>query len=332
MILILSQEGFEPTTEEVAEWIRHLGGDCVRVNGGDVAGAVPLDMEIGGDAPLVRLCVGGREVHSRDVRVVWLWRWQNRKDSLAKALPGSEKLAGQLNAHMTGESNAVSRAFFSLFSHARWLNRPDDAALSKIHALHAAAQAGLEVPATLVTNRRSEIERFRERHGRVITKSIGEIGTFDVGSRVYGLYTARVTEDDTASLPETVFPSLLQELVEKEFEVRAFYLNGRVYSMAIFSQADQRTAVDLRHYDAQRPNRMVPYRLPLEVEEGLGRMMSSLGLSTGSADLIRTPDGRHVFLEVNPSGQFGMVSTPCNYHLPRILAEHLMAEDEDVAR
>jgi glutathione synthase/RimK-type ligase-like ATP-grasp enzyme len=34
------------------------------------------------------------------------------------------------------------------------------------------------------------------------------------------------------------------------------------------------------------------------------RLVQGLGLEFGAIDLIRTPDGRYVFLEVNGNGQF----------------------------
>jgi hypothetical protein len=36
------------------------------------------------------------------------------------------------------------------------------------------------------------------------------------------------------------------------------------------------------------------------------------------------PNGDIYFLEVNPAGQFGMVSTPCNYYLEEKIAEVLL--------
>ena len=48
--------------------------------------------------------------------------------------------------------------------------------------------------------------------------------------------------------------------------------------------------------------------------------MQALGFNTGSIDLILTPQGEYVFLEINPEGQFGMVSHPCNYYLEREMA------------
>ena len=73
------------------------------------------------------------------------------------------------------------------------------------------------------------------------------------------------------------------------------------------------------------------YQIPAIIRPGLGLVVSPLlalmrkvGLDTGSADLIRAVDGRHVFLAVNPVGQFGMTSLPCNYHLEREVASYLI--------
>jgi glutathione synthase/RimK-type ligase-like ATP-grasp enzyme len=158
---------------------------------------------------------------------------------------------------------------------------------------------------------------------------VGEAEIYQYFGNSYGLYTAEVSEQDVAALPETVFPSLVQAMVEKSWEVRAFYLAGDLYAMAIFSQGDRQTEVDFRRYNRARPNRAVPYRLPGEVAEKLRALMRELAMETGSLDLIRTPDGRHVFLEVNPAGQFGMVSHRCNYRLEKRVAEHLIERSRD---
>ena len=56
--------------------------------------------------------------------------------------------------------------------------------------------------------------------------------------------------------------------------------------------------------------------------------MQGLELETGSLDLLVTPDGREVFLEVNPVGQLGMVSHPCNYQLERKIAQLLLRKED----
>lgn len=136
-------------------------------------------------------------------------------------------------------------------------------------------------------------------------------------------YTLRCDTAIVAALPTTFFPTLFQTEIPKAYELRIFYLAGRCYAMAMFSQASRRTAIDFRRYSASEPTRSVPYRLTASQEANVRTLMDLLELDTGSLDMIVTPDDRYVFLEVNPVGQFGMTSAPCNYNLERLVAEHL---------
>ena len=99
--------------------------------------------------------------------------------------------------------------------------------------------------------------------------------------------------------------------------------------MAIFSQNDKQTKVDFRNYNDNKPNRYVPYVLPKNIELKITQLMQKLDLNTGSVDLIKNHDGNYVFLEINPVGQFGMVSEPCNYYLEKIIAEYLINKKDE---
>jgi len=103
----------------------------------------------------------------------------------------------------------------------------------------------------------------------------------------------------------------------KRMDVRVFFLEGRCYAMAIFSQRDEQTRVDFRRYNYIKPNRTVPLRLRPDLEAKITRLFASLKLNTGSVDFIVDQQGRFFFLEINPVGQFSMVSVPCNYFLER---------------
>ena len=330
MILILSQDGFEATTEDVCDWIAALGGTYVRMNGEDLNGAEPLAMRYDSGGAGMRLRLSGREVSLDDVRVVWMRRWHTHQNLAFVDAVAEGPLAREMHRHLAAELRAVTGSLAHLLRHARWLSPPGEHALNKLHALQAAARAGLAVPATLVTNDRSALREFAARHGRVIVKAVSNPCMFVRGGAAYPLYTAELTRQDIDGAPEHFFPTLVQERLEKAYEVRTFVLDGACHSMAIFSQADEQTRVDFRRYNVRRPNRTVPYHLPEDVERGVRTLMRDLPLGTGSLDLIRTPDGRHVFLEVNPVGQFGMVSEPCNYRLEKRVAEYLIRGDADV--
>ena len=128
-------------------------------------------------------------------------------------------------------------------------------------------------------------------------------------------------------MPDVFFPTLFQKNIEKEYEIRTFYLQGRFYSSAIFSQKDPTTSIDFRNYNKSFPNRMVPYRIPEALELQVEQLMQELDLDTGSIDFIKGVDGKFYFLEVNPVGQYGFVDVPCNYNINKIIAEELMKKD-----
>lgn len=326
MILILSQAGGESTTEAVMDWLDAMAIPCFRLNGEDAEGL--LGAEVSGRGLTVTFAEESSGFPAEAVTAVWYRRWQgSHRFAAVPLLPPGSPDPGHVTfgilKHLSFELGKLSELLFSRFAAVPWLSDPTRDSPNKLRVLELAARHGLEVPATLVATSRQEVERFAARHGHLITKSIGEPEMFFFEKDYFMLYTAQVGPEEIPALPDRFFPSLFQERLEKRYEIRIFYLDGRCYPMAIFSQLDPRTQVDFRRYNRARPNRTVPYRLPAGVEENIVALMAALELETGSLDLIRTPDGRHVFLEVNPIGQFGMVSRPCNYFLERRVAEVL---------
>ncbi|WP_228414336.1 hypothetical protein [Chryseobacterium sp. CH21] len=119
-----------------------------------------------------------------------------------------------------------------------------------------------------------------------------------------------------------IFHHFFQEKIEKDFEIRTFYLNGHCWSMAIFSQNDEQTKTDFRKYNKKKPNRNVPYLLPKHIEDKIELLMKSLDINCGSLDFIKAGE-KYYFLEINPIGQFSSLSRTCNYALEQKLAEYL---------
>ena len=44
--------------------------------------------------------------------------------------------------------------------------------------------------------------------------------------------------------------------------------------------------------------------------------------------MIRDDQGRYIFLEINPVGQFGMLSQLCNFPIEFEIAKYLISKDE----
>ena len=121
---------------------------------------------------------------------------------------------------------------------------------------------------------------------------------------------------------DSFFITFFQEKIEKDFEIRSFYLNGRFFSTAIISQNDERTKTDFRKYNLEKPNRNVRYNLPIEIEGKTRQLMELLDINCGSIDFIKSEE-KFYFLEVNTVGQFLGVSSMCNYGAEKAIAEYL---------
>lgn len=135
-------------------------------------------------------------------------------------------------------------------------------------------------------------------------------------------YTQKVENMD--ELPERFFPTLLQENIEKKYELRIFYLDGECFSSAILSQKDPRTIVDFRNADKKNKNRIVPYNLSPELKSKIVDLMKAVDLNTGSLDFMVGQDGKPYFLEINPVGQFGFINYYCNLGISDYVAKKMI--------
>lgn len=332
MICILSQSFMEGTTEVVVDWLRAWGVPYVRLNATDIArahqssGAV---FSISKDEVSVRLNIDGEAIDTSEIKVVWFRRWAYTADVSVPRLFSEPSYRTESNVffasnHIFKELQGVTKFLFSTLASSKWLGEPKSAAPNKLQVLKMATEAGLDVPDTLVTADVNELQRFIKKHGAVITKPIGDMLLCNFDERQFATYTSVIDDEFLANHSrQASFPSLYQERLEKKYEIRTFYLDGVCYSMAMFTQQKANTQGDFRKYCYEDPVRDVPYQLPASIEAAIRKLMEALSLDTGSIDIVRTNDGRFVFLEVNPVGQFGMVSVPCNYNLEQKVAKYL---------
>lgn len=323
VILIITNETDESTTD-IIDWLISKGHFPVRVNGETLLQQL-VDLQANESGKVTFTIHDQRSqrlVHSNDVRAVWYRRWA-RPSSLETG-DNASTLPYQLVRYTQSQFHTVTNMFFEALSHCRWLNRPADLAITKLQMLAKARNVGLTVPETLICSTKTSMLDFLSRHKNIIAKSVGDVQFFNEGNRTFGIYTTPLTIDDIDDIGDTFFPTIVQPLIEKQYELRIFYLDGVCYSMAIFSQKNVRTRVDYRKYDHVVPNRRVPHQLPDDIQQKIVRLMNDLKISSGSIDLIKDTAGNFVFLEVNPVGQFGMTSIPCNYRLEEIVADKLI--------
>ena len=175
---------------------------------------------------------------------------------------------------------------------------------SKILQLWEARNAGLKVPDTLQSNDYDAIARFQAKHGdRIICKPIVPRMWY-ADKRMAFSYTTTMPPLDT--IPRDALelhPALYQPNIDKAFEARVTIFGGRQFGIKIDSQSNSGSKTDWRTKKLFK-NGSEPYHLPDGTFRACLDLMARLDIKYGAFDFIITPDGEHIFLEVNEAGQF----------------------------
>jgi len=180
------------------------------------------------------------------------------------------------------------------------------AAEHKPRQLALASALGLDVPATLTTNDPAAVRGFWERcGGRVVVKMLSSFAIRDEAGRESVVFTSPLSAADLADLDQLALsPMTFQEHLDKRVELRVTVIGGRVFAAAVASQAVPAARTDWRKAGLELLHAWTPYALADDVATRLLQLAARLGLSYGAADFVVTPDGRHVFLEINPAGEW----------------------------
>lgn len=187
----------------------------------------------------------------------------------------------------------------------RWMSHPAAVwqAEYKPFQLSLAAELGLQIPRTIVTNDPQTIRQAFTDFGEMVVKPT-RIGYLTHKGEEFAVFTSRVLEQHLQELDSAHWsPAIYQALVPKIFDLRITIVGHKIFAAAIDSQSDPSATVDWRQTDNPRlPHHSIT--LPEGVAELLFHMINSLQLTFGAIDMIQTPGGEYVFLEVNPSGQW----------------------------
>jgi glutathione synthase/RimK-type ligase-like ATP-grasp enzyme len=319
MILIVTNQ-YDPTADIVVRELHRRRAEFARFNTEEFPLGVRLTWSISSDAPLqAELDLG----HGRFVALANLQSIYYRRPKPFVLSPQLQ--AKEARVFALGECQAAINGLWET-ADCFWLNHPRNikAASSKLRQLQRAAELGLAVPRTLVTNDPQAVRDFRAAcDGEVVAKVLHN-GMIEAEHRLGLIYTTRLGDAQLAKLDGIKHaPCIFQEYVPKQVEIRATVVGSRVFAVEIHSQCSERTRTDWRRYDL--PN--TPHRvhvLPAWLERKCLEMVEGYGLSFGAIDLILTPAGEYVFLELNPNGQWGWLEQLTGVPICNAIADLLM--------
>lgn len=303
MILIISNSN-DFSTNDVCEWLSFYDAAYHKLYAEDLIFSYKISIEINND----NIIKDDSLINLSEIKSVWYRRFTYY--NLYKNV--------EVNRNINSETGAIFDYLKEKLKNKFWLNHPDYSTINKIYQLSKATEIGLNVPKSLITNKKSDLIKFLKKHPKTITKPLQRSLSYSDDTGKYNSYTQAINLE---SMTKDEFAiSMFQEEIEKKYEIRAFILNENIYSMAIFSQQNDKTKTDYRQYDFVKPNRKIPYKFPISIEKKLLELMKLLKLNSGSLDIIKGKDGKYYFLEVNPVGQFGLLSNTCNYYIENKIA------------
>lgn len=300
-------------TDAVVEHLNQLGTPLIRINTEDLPFSADLDYSIGtgGPRPIFRSSLPSPGWFGS------VWYRRVRVPSIPEGMdPG---------VHDFCVREARSALIGGLIGHqARWMSPPAAIweAEFKPYQLRVATDLGLSVPRTLISNRPDSVRAFCDGHAGVIAKPVRSGHVVRDGIEC-AVFTTKLEKDDLHDRADIqLCPTIYQELVPKKFDIRVTIVGSRVFAAAIDSQSDPSALIDWRK--TTNPNLPhFPIDLPASLTAKLLELTSRLSLSYGAVDLVLTPDGRYVFLEINPNGQWLWLDDILDLGISRAVAEWL---------
>lgn len=314
-ILILTQ-AFDPMADRLVVELGYRGVDCVRWHTDTLPATSTLSVR--GDTGGVRgaLRVEGRTIALEDITAVW-----NRRQA-AFAFP--DEMTPDERTFADLEMKAALGGVLRLQDWF-WVNHPDRnrVAGSKALQLQAARRLGFEIPRTLISNDPDEVRAFaRDARVPVVYKTLHAPFLADTPQAIF---TSVVGEEHLAQI-DLIRRSggIFQAYVEKAFELRVIVVGEQIFAAEIRSQEEDGSKIDWRAADAHKLTHK-PHILDADVEKKVRRLIRDFGLVYGALDMIVTPDGRTVFLENNPAGQYGWIEDMTGLPITPALADTLIA-------
>ena len=208
-----------------------------------------------------------------------------------------------------------------------WVNPWDvsDLAANKGRQLKLASKLGLKIPRTLITFSNVEAKNFiSEAHAagkKIVIKTLSGFHNPQRNERA-GSFVRQINENE---LGEINYPLLLQEYMDKQYELRVTVVGNKCFACKILSQnsPNEASKIDWRVYDFEHVD-WLPAVLDAETESAMIKMVNAFGLNYAAIDLICSPNGEITFLELNPNGLWLWIEKLAGLPISEAVADFLL--------
>ncbi len=217
------------------------------------------------------------------------------------------------------EWSAMLEGFFAHIPRERWMNHPSSnfSASNKLEQLSLASSLGFLVPETLVTQDKSCLRAFFDDcGGRAIVKPLSVGYVEKQGENDSLIYTNQILESHLDELKDLeACPTFFQHFIAKSADFRITVVDEEIHVAELLaSDLEGSQRCDIRR------NNMVDVEtrkanLPPGIEEKIRLLMRHYNLRFGAIDMAITTEGKWVFFEINPNGQWAWMDIAADFHI-----------------
>lgn len=303
MILIVTHKE-DYTVDYVANKLNKLNAPFFRLN---TDALNSLDFEITANK---KMCVCIKDIHK--FHSLWYRRVK---------FPDIPTIDSFTNDFLSRDYESLLYNFISTIKFKKNLSNPYKIfqAENKIFQLSKAVSLGLKIPKTIVTSSKEQIINFLDHSDKSIIKPIRS-GRLNTSSDFKLMYTSPIKSEHLHLAQDSfITPFIIQEEIEKKYEIRVTVVNNMVFSAKVNSQVDFETKIDWR----KKRLSFVRCKIPSSIEEACVNLVKSLGLKFGAIDLALSKKGEYFFFEINPNGQWVWIELDTKLPISNELIKYL---------
>ncbi len=253
-----------------------------------------------------------------DVHVVW-WR---------RIVPFEIDPKINRDTDRVFSESETSQAVYGILStlDCPWVNPnlEDEAAHRKPLQWEVAHRIGMNVPRTLVTNKPDAAKDFIKQLSpqKTVFKAF-------LASTEDWRETRIIEASDMNRLNSVQYaPVIFQEYIEG-VDLRITVIGDMIFTGEIDASKTS-YPFDMRMVIGEAGIKAV--ELPKNIQKLILKLMRKLGLTYGAIDMRRTSDGKYIFLEINPAGQWLFVEEQTGLPISKAIADYLISTHDNYSK
>lgn len=195
---------------------------------------------------------------------------------------------------------------------------------NKIYQLEVAKSLGLNIPNSIISNKKDHIEQFFNANKKnCIIKPI-KSGLIEEGNSSV-IFTSIINELPSDKSRLECLPHFFQNCIPKQGDVRITMVGSKAFGALIHSQESSTTKIDWRR--GEIPLEHSKINIPDNLINKCTLLLKDLNLRFGAIDFILGENGEYIFLEINPNGQWAWIENQTGYEISNEIVNLLINEN-----